>query len=238
MKRKRILLSLFFIFGFISLGFSQDWSFGLKAGINHSFAGYIQGNPRSNTSDWDGIVEGTGKMGFQGGAFLQRDFGRFFLRGEVVYISLESEFDIPNSSTPSIYAVEKFEVPILLGYNLIGPLDIYAGPSYSNILTSVLRGTTSPADVTVQNTPITGQAGIKVQFGRLGLDLRYVHSLSTAESQPLSFNPTIYDPANGGAYDARFLDARLNYVSLGVFFELGGTNSNDRSRNRKTYCYW
>lgn len=242
MKWKRFLLSLFFIFGFITLSFSQDWGFGLKGSINQSFTGDIQGNPAEGSTNWAGLSEGSGTMGFGAGAYLQRNFGRFFVRGEVLYTLLESEFDIPESTSPSVYSVDKLEIPVLFGYNVTSPLDIYFGPAYSNILNSTLRGATSPQVITVQDVPLTAQAGIQVQFGRLGLDLRYVHSLATKESQPLQFSSSIYDPNNNeqGADRATFLDARVNYVSLGVFFELGGPRSTSHTpgRNRRNFCYW
>lgn len=55
-----------------------------------------------------------------------------FIRPEVVYSALESRFDFPNR--PAIYAVDELSVPFLVGYNVWGPLDIYAGPAYKKLL--------------------------------------------------------------------------------------------------------
>ena len=85
---RNIFFALLFIFGSISMGFSQELSYGLKAGVNYTMGGQITGNS-SNGIYWDGTVEGSGQIGYHGGLFLQVNFGKFFLRPDVVYTSIE-----------------------------------------------------------------------------------------------------------------------------------------------------
>lgn len=227
---KNILFALLFLFGSISFGFSQELSYGLKAGVNYSLGGQITGNnsnlPDRYTSD---TFEGNGKIGYHGGVFLQVNFGNFFLRPEVIYTSIETEFEFPED--PSAYSVEKFDVPFLVGYNIYGPLDIFAGPIYSNILTSTIEGNESEGPIVAQNSPINFQAGAKVEFGRFGIDVRYERTLSPAESQELDLeNHGII----GGINRATFDDARLHQIIVGVIFKLGGPGLNER---RRRACY-
>ena len=223
---KNIFLPLALICGMISTSFSQEFSYGLKGGVNYTMGGQITGNS-SNGIYWDGTVEGQGQVGYHGGAFVQVNFGNFFVRPEVVYTSLESEFDFPNQ--PSTYSVEKFDIPFLVGYNVFGPIDIYAGPVYSNILNSSLMGNELESPIVVQNSPINAQAGIKVEFGRFGLDVRYERTLSAAERQDLDIDNDQY-----GVNLADFDDARLNQIIVSVIFKLGGPGLNVR-RGRPCY---
>lgn len=223
---KKLLLGLLFIAGTSFSGLAQEFSYGLKAGVNYSLGGEITGES-SGVGYWDGTLEGTPMFGFHGGAFLQVNFGKFFLRPEVVYTSLEREFDFPRQ--PSTHAVQKFDVPLLVGYNIWGPLDVYAGAVYSNILDSTLEGEEDLEQIVVQNTPINAQAGAKVEFGRFGLDVRYEHSLSTAEQQNLNIVNSEY-----GVNRAYYNDARFNQIIVSVIFKIGGPGLNER---RRRACY-
>ena len=223
---KKIILGFGLFLGLISPAVAQEFSYGLTGGINYTMGGQITGIT-SNGLYWGGTAEGKGEIGYHGGVFAQVNFGKFFVRPEVIYTSLETTFEFPNK--PSTYAVQTFTVPLMVGYNIWGPLDVYAGPVYSNILDSSLMGNESQEPIVVQNTPINAQAGVKVEFGRFGIDLRYEHSLSTEEPQPLDIVNAEY-----GVNRATFDDARLNQVIVGVIFKIGGPGLNER---RRRPCY-
>lgn len=223
---KKIILGLGIFFSLISSAYSQEFSYGLKGGVNYSMGGQITGES-SGVGNWDETLEGTPAIGFHGGVFAQVNFGKFFIRPEVVYTSLELDFEFPTKT--STYSVQKFDIPLMIGYNVWGPLDVYAGPSYSNILDSSLMGNELEAPIVVQNTPINAQAGAKVEFGRFGLDVRYEHSLSTAEVQDLDIVRSEY-----GVNRAYFDDARINQIIVSVIFKIGGPGLNER---RRRACY-
>lgn len=191
--------------------------------------GQITGN-NSTQGYFDGTVEATPKLGFQGGIFFELNLGRFFLRPEAYYTTMETEFDFPSKA--SAYEVEKLSIPLLFGYNIFGPVDIYLGPAYESIISSSLQGT-EPADkeIVVQNTPLAAQAGVKVRFGRFELDLRYDRSMATKEQQPIDIINSEY-----GINKATFDDARLNQVLLSLSFKIGDS-SNRRSRSGRG-CYF
>ncbi|WP_029035365.1 outer membrane beta-barrel protein [Salinimicrobium terrae] len=231
---KKYLLSLIIILAATVSSFSQTtFSYGLKGGINYSMGGEIQGES-SGEGYWDGIAEGEGAIGFHGGIFAQVNFGNFFIRPEVVYNSLTQEFAIPLREENTEYSVQTFTIPLLVGYNIYGPLDIYAGPVYSNVLDAKLFGEETERLIVVQNTPINAQIGTKAEFGRFGLDIRYEHSLSNAERQNLEMdNKGVFGGA-GGANRAYFEDARLNQVIVSLIFKIGGPGLNER---RRRACY-
>ena len=231
---KKNILSLLFIVMFSATALSQEFSYGLKAGINYSMGGEIRGYT-STLNYWGGTATGEGGIGYHGGAFGQINFGNFFIRPEVVYASLVNEFDIPLREETTEFSVEQFSIPILLGYNIYGPLDLYAGPVYSNIMSSQIYGSEDNPTIVVQNTPINAQVGAKVEFGRFGLDVRYEHSLSTAEQQDFDFDNSLFGGRDGGANRASFMDSRINQVIVSLIFKIGGPGLNEGRRRRPCY---
>lgn len=225
---KKIILSLLFVLGITFAGFSQTYSYGLKGGINQSMGGTITGES-STVGYWDETLQGTGKTGFQFGAFGQVNFGKFFVRPEIVYNTIKRQWDFPRQ--PSIHSVQKLDIPLLGGYNIWGPVDIYAGPVYSNIMDSTLEGEEKLDQVVVQNSPINGQVGIKMGFGRFEVDLRYEHSLSTPEVQNLDIVHDDY-----GVNKAYYEDSAFNLVKVNVSYKIGGSDIQKR-RRRGGNCY-
>ena len=223
---KKILTGVLFLLSFVTTTYSQEFSYGLKGGINYSMGGQITGE-NSGAGYWYETLEGTPAIGYHGGAFVQVNFGRFFIRPEVEYVSLELDFEFPKKT--STYSVQKFNVPLMVGFNIWGPMDIYAGPAYSNILESSLMGNESDDPIVAQNTPINAQAGAKFEFGRFGIDLRYEHSLSTAEVQNIDIINDEY-----GVNRAYFEDSRINQFIVSVIFKLGGPGLNE---GRRRACY-
>lgn len=225
-KSLYLLILGLFCFSFAQ---AQEFSFGIKGGANYVMGGQITGNS-SNGLYFDGTVEADSQFGFHGGAFFEMRVGKFLLRPEFIYSSMETEFVFP--SAPSAYEVNKISVPLLVGYNIWGPVDIYAGPAYQNILDASLQGTEPPnQEIIVQNTPIAAQAGIKAGFGRFEVDLRYDRSLASAEAQPLDIVNSDY-----GINRATFDDARLNQILLSLSFKIFDSAANPG--RRKGGCYF
>ncbi len=217
-------LCLLLILGFSFSGFSQEFSYGLKGGVSYALGGTITSTQERY---FDGSVDATPKTGFHGGAFLQVNWGKFFVRPEFVYSSLEREYAFPRK--PSVQAIEKFDIPLLIGYNIWGPVDIYAGGSYSNIQKSTLEGEEHLDRVVVENFPINAHAGVKLEFGRFGIDFRYDHSLSSQELQNLDLINSEY-----GINEAVHEDSRMNQFIVSVTFKIGGPGLNER---RRRACY-
>ncbi|MEG9329041.1 hypothetical protein V6B16_13935 [Salinimicrobium catena] len=226
---KKILFSLLFILGISFAGVAQTYSYGLKGGINYSMGGVIRGEKNGANNDWDETLDGTGKMGFQFGAYGQVNFGKFFVRPEVVYNKIERQWDFPLQ--PSTHSVQKLDIPLLAGYNILGPLDVFAGPVYSSIMDSSLEGEQILDQVVVQNSPINAQIGLKAEFGRFGIDLRYEKSLSTPETQNLDIVENDY-----GANEAYYEDSAIDLVKVNVTFKIGGSDMKNR-RRRGGNCY-
>ena len=233
---KKLVLVVFLCIGsFYTTAHAQEFKFGLKGGINKTFGGQLTGIASSSIYTDDTFMA-EGEIGFHGGAWVQVNFGKFFLRPEVVYAALESRFDFPgppdSGGRPAIYAVDELSVPFLAGYNIWGPIDIYAGPAYKSIINSSLEGT-EPADqvIVVQNSPLSAQAGVKVEFGSFGLDVRYDRTLATQETQSVDIINSVY-----GVNRANFDDARLNQLIVSLTIKLWDSENTGR-RRRGGPCY-
>ena len=219
---------------------AQQFQVGLKAGINKTSGGEItgidSGVPTDYTSDTFNAV---GEIGFHGGGWVQVNFGKFFVRPELVYSKLESRFDFPQG--PSLYEVEEFSVPFLIGYNVYGPLDIYGGVAYKNIISSTiekLEPITDPPEVVVQNTPLSAQVGVKAQFGFIGVDVRYDYSLSSAEPVVVDFQSDNADFDIPTVNRATINDARLNQIIVSLTLKLWDSENKGRRRSKGGSCYF
>lgn len=217
---------------------AQQFKVGLKGGINKTSGGQItgidSGLPAQYTSD---TFDAVGEIGYHGGGWVQVNFGKFFIRPEVVYSNLESTFEFQNYN--SLYNIKELSVPILVGYNVFGPLDLYVGGAYKNIIDVTLfglenaSGTNEPPGIVVQNTPFSAQVGAKAEFGIIGIDVRYDYALSSKEVQSLDF-------ANGGNFGinkATFDDQRLNQIIVSLTLKLWDSENKGRRRKGGS-CYF
>jgi len=233
---KKILSLLIFVLAFtVSTTQAQEFKIGLKGGINKTFGGEIVGSNSNNPGRYtDGTFTPDGKIGFHVGGWGQVNFGKFFVRPELVYSKLKSEYTFPGST--SLYEVTEFSVPILVGYNVWGPLDIYAGPAYKNIIDATMEELEPVgSQVVVQNTPFSAQIGAKVEFGSFGLDVRYDKALSTQESQSVDFKN---NGVIGGINLATITDARYDQLIVSVTFKLWDTANKGKRRRRGGSCYF
>lgn len=228
MKFKWGALLLLFI---TTSAFSQDitYSLGIKGGINYSLGSYIEESTIPEQQ-----FDAQSQIGYQGGIFAQWNFGKIFLRPELTYSSLKTEYDLDDSKTQ--HQLTKIDFPLLLGYNIIGPLDLYAGPVYSNIRTSdiEINPDGSTARVAVQGTPgVNLQAGLKFALRRFEVDLRYERTLTSSSDlgTEVQFSSSHY-----GISRAYMQKPMMNKVALSIGFQLFG-NAIENSRGRGGWCY-
>ena len=227
---KLVLIISFALFSVTGLQ-AQEFKFGLKGGINKTFGGQITGDGAPYNGN---TYNAEGEIGFHGGLWAQLTFDRFFIRPEIVYSKLESRFDFPRRS--SIYNVDVLNVPFLAGYNVWGPIDIYAGPSYNKIFDARQQGTTpeaNPPFIVVQNFPLSAQVGVKTEFGAFGIDVRYDRTFATKEPQTIDFVNSDYG-INGATFD----DALLNQIIVSLTIKIWDSETAGQRRRRGGSCYF
>ncbi len=178
---KKVLLVLMMITG-VS-GFAQS-GFGVKGGLNYSDNGEIEFTDATGTAE--NIMEENAdrKTGYHFGVFYRADIGPVFLKPELLYTTSKSSYEYNDESTD--YDVSKLDLPILVGVNVLGPLNVFAGPSLQYILENELQGI-SLGEVEKEFT-VGAQFGVGVQLGNIGLDVRYERSLTENQAEVLELN--------------------------------------------------
>ncbi|RUA12383.1 MAG: hypothetical protein DSY83_14585 [Flavobacteriia bacterium] len=174
--KKTLLVAVFALIG--SAAMAQSGSgFGIKAGLSYNKNGDLISSVGEGGQD---IVEGAeGKAGYHFGFWGKLDFPKIYLRPELVYSKTKSSYDVEGSSQD--YDISKLDLPVLLGYKLIGPLHVFAGPAFQYTLKNDLEGLEVED---VKNDFTVGlNAGVGVNLGKLGLDVRYERGFSKNEAE-------------------------------------------------------
>ncbi|SNR35921.1 outer membrane beta-barrel protein [Lutibacter flavus] len=174
MKKRIVLFSVAFIAGIMLMNAQSD--VGIKAGLSYN----SNGDLKEFTSEVDQIYkdEGKGKSGFNVGFYGKLDLGPIFVRPEIVYTQTTSEYEF--NSLIEDYKLSKIDVPVLVGLKLIGPLNVFAGPAFQYILDNDLNGI-NISDVK-NDFSVGVNVGASVEFGRIGIDVRYERGLSENEA--------------------------------------------------------
>ncbi|MCB0372725.1 MAG: PorT family protein [Muricauda sp.] len=181
--KKTLLVAVFALFG--ATAFAQSGSgFGIKAGLSYNKNGDLISSVGDGGQD---IIEGAeGKAGYHFGFWGKLDFPKIYLRPELVYSKTKSSYDVNGDSQD--YDISKLDMPVLLGYKIIGPLHIFAGPAFQYTLNNDL-GDLVVEDV--KNDFTVGlNAGVGVNLGKLGLDVRYERGFSENEAEFIDNNIT------------------------------------------------
>ena len=142
-------------------------SFGIKAGLNYNANGdYFESigdnakNPDRNVGYHVGVF---GKIG-----------SRIYFRPELVYTATKSTYDSDD------FSMTKIDAPLLIGAKVIGPVNVFAGPSLQYILNTEFDG----IDINdVKDDFSLGlNFGIGLNLNKIGIDLRYERGFSDNEA--------------------------------------------------------
>lgn len=163
--KKTVLMAAFALISITAFA-QQGSAFGIKGGLNYGANGnYFQ-------SAEDAYRSPKGNIGYHLGVFGK--FGdRIYFRPELMYTKMKSDYN--NDS----FDMSKLDAPLLVGINVIGPVQVFAGPALQYILNTDFR------DVElgdVKNDFSVGlNIGAGVSLGKLGIDLRYERGFSKNE---------------------------------------------------------
>jgi len=152
----------------ISFSEAQEIKLGIKGGLNFGATGDI-------TTITNESFSAENRAGFHVGLLGQIKFSGIFIQPEVVFTQLSSEF---TNGIDSNFNVSQLDIPVLLGFDIVGPLNVKAGPAFQLQLSNDFEADTiSAADP--ENTFTLGyQIGAGLQLGRLGIDLRFESAFS------------------------------------------------------------
>jgi hypothetical protein len=204
MKKIILFLSL-------SVGFSQisnaQLDFGVKGGLN-----YNSNSIKEASQDVFGGAKS--KSGFHAGVWMRAKIPvlGLYIRPELVYTNLENEivYNEPGAGIGEItsHTFQKIDIPVLLGKKIFGIGNVFIGPSFQYILASDF----SIDDITkVDSNGFTMglQFGGGVEFGKLGIDVRWERDFSGVESSFV-----------GGTLGNVSYDTRINQIIIGLSLQL------------------
>ena len=196
---KKIILILCLTLGLSQASIAQ-LDFGVKGGLNY--------NSNSIKEVQSDVFSGAkSKTGYHAGAWLRFKLPiiGFYVRPELVYTNLENEVFYKSKETT--YSFQKIDIPVLLGKKIFGIGNIFISPSFQYILASdfSINDITS---VDADGLTMGLQFGGGVEFGKLGIDLRWERAFSGIKSKLVS---------NLGNVN---YDTRINQIIIGLSYKL------------------
>ena len=171
---RKILLAICMLAATVAFSQSKN-AIGIRAGLNYSSNGDLRLQDVINAGE--DIVQGAdSRVGFHFGFYGKINISKFYLRPEIVYTRTNSEFENVD------YNVQKIDLPVLLGYKLIGPLSVFAGPSFQYIIDNDLELSDINLGDVENDFSVGLNIGVGVQLGIIGLDARYERGFSENEA--------------------------------------------------------
>ena len=205
MMKKILLASLLFI-GVAQLAQAQ-LQVGLKAGVNYNSDSF------NNVSN-DVLNGAESRTGYHAGIWFRAKLPiiGLYLRPEIVYTELSNDITYDNTfatAKTTDYKFRKIDVPVLLGKKIFGIGNIFAGPSFQYILSSDF-GFDDLKEVSTDQFSLGIQLGGGIEFGRLGIDVRWERGLSKNETKFV--DDSISSEVN--------FDTRVSQIIFGVSYRL------------------
>lgn len=212
--------------------YAQDYTFGVKGGINFNSIGelYHYGNwaGANPTPINDTYYTADKEMGTLFGAFAMMTFDKFFFRPEIIYVSSKNSY--PLALKTSHWTSTKIDIPLLFGYKIYEPVSLYAGPSFSSISDMKLEGNQENLrPFTYKKSSTAINAGILVDFNRFGIDLRYQYGITKVE--PLEID---IDRGTFGTNRGRLLEYNPSQIQLSVHINILKINGDDGGHRIKS----
>ncbi|NRA91084.1 MAG: PorT family protein [Psychroserpens sp.] len=141
--------------------------FGIRAGLNYNANGDYFESIGANAENPDRNV------GYHVGVFGKFG-GKIFIRPELVYTATKSSYDSDD------FSMSKIDAPMLVGLKVIGPLNVFAGPSFQYILNTEFDGI--DIDEVENDFSVGLNFGVGVQIHKIGVDLRYERGFNENEA--------------------------------------------------------
>ncbi|GAA4235806.1 hypothetical protein GCM10022291_18600 [Postechiella marina] len=146
---------------------------GIKGGVNYNANGnYFE-------SIGDNAKKPERNVGYHFGLFGKIG-NKLYLKPEIVYTSTKSDYDDDS------FEMQKIDAPILIGVKVLGPISVFAGPSFQYILDSEYDGI-AIKDVE-EDFSVGANFGIGLNFKKVGIDLRYERGFNDNEASFINNN--------------------------------------------------
>ena len=163
---------------------------GISFGLNDDSFGSIE-NISSTIDNYD--LDLKNATGFQFGVYTEIDLITFYIRPELNFIFSKANQGsalLTGNATEDILKhnlkSSEIQVPIIFGYNILGPLSIFGGPSFKyNLKTS--SDIFNLEDIKDKYI-LSFLLGTRIKMRSLGIDLRYERGLNNGELKIINDN--------------------------------------------------
>ena len=119
-------------------------------------------------------IEGKGIMGFEAGGFVRLKFLNFYVRPHALYSFTNGEVQVNDEGEGQVtsdFEMHKFELPVFLGWKLIGPVAIEAAPVYNYLINITEQYGTD--NVQVAKSGVGYRFGVALDFSRFFVNVNY-----------------------------------------------------------------
>ena len=193
---------------------------GVNFGLNDDNFGSIE-NIKTKIDDYD--LDLKNSTGFQLGLFTEIDLITFYIRPEINLIFSKSKngtaFTSLNNNTNILsesiniaehtYKSTDIQVPIIFGYKVLGPISIFAGPTFKYNLSN---SSNFDLEEIEDKYNLSLLLGTRVKVKSFSLGLRYERGLNNNELLIINANGIDIDNAN--------IDTTTNKLSLNISYDI------------------
>lgn len=202
---KKVLVAILLVVGMSQYSEAQ-LQFGVKAGVNY--------NSDSFKDVSNDVLNGAeSRTGYHAGIWLRAKLPvvGLYLRPEIVYTELSNNVNYLRTGVPTKtdFTFRKIDVPVLVGKKVFGIGNVFAGPSFQYIMSSDF-GFSDLSEISTEEFSLGIQLGFGIEFGRLGVDVRWERGLSATET-------SFVDNAINSNVN---FDTRVNQIIFGVAYRL------------------
>ena len=212
------ILILFFLF-YSSVLVAQG-NLGVNFGLNDDNFGSIE-NIKTKVDDYN--LDLKNSTGFQLGLFTEIDLITFYIRPEInlifskskngtAFTSIGNSNSILNESiniAEHTYKSTDIQVPIIFGYKILGPVSLFAGPTFKYNLSN---SSNFDLEDIKDKYNLSILLGTRVKVRSFSLGLRYERGLNNNELLIVNANGIDLDNAN--------IDTTTNKLSLNISYDI------------------
>ena len=212
------ILILFFLF--TSSMLVAQGNLGVNFGLNDDNFGSIE-NIKTKVDDYN--LDLKNSTGFQLGLFTEIDLITFYIRPEInlifskskngtAFTSIGNSNSILNESiniAEHTYKSTDIQVPIIFGYKILGPVSLFAGPTFKYNLSN---SSNFDLEDIKDKYNLSILLGTRVKVRSFSLGLRYERGLNNNELLIVNANGIDLDNAN--------IDTTTNKLSLNISYDI------------------
>ena len=214
-------MRIFFLFFSISSSsLVAQGNLGVNFGLNDDNFGSIE-NIKTKVDDYD--LDLKNSTGFQLGLFTEIDLITFYIRPEInlifskskngtAFTSVVNNTNILNESiniAEHSYKSTDIQVPIIFGYKVLGPISLFAGPTFKYNLSN---SSNFDLEEIEDKYNLSLLLGTRVKVRSFSVGLRYERGLNNNELLIINANGIEIDNAN--------IDTTTNKLSLNVSYDV------------------